>query len=109
MDLLQQLQWRYAVKLFDGNRRTSDEDIETLVAATHLAPSAAGLQPYKLVLVQNRELLAKLADHSMMNKDKINKITAVQYFKVTSEKKRAQRAPKYAANVNMIEMVTPTV
>jgi nitroreductase len=72
MDLLQQLQWRYAVKLFDGNRRTSDEDIETLVAATHLSPSAAGLQPYKLVHVQNRELLAKLADHSMMNKDKIN-------------------------------------
>lgn len=72
MDLLQQLQWRYAVKQFDGTRRTSQEMIESLIAAAHLSPSAAGLQPYKLVLVQNRELLGRLAEHSMMNKDKIN-------------------------------------
>ena len=71
MDLLQQLQWRYAVKQFDGTRRTSQEMIESLIAAAHLSPSAAGLQPYKLVLVQNRELLGRLAEHSMMNKDKI--------------------------------------
>jgi len=71
MDLLQQLHWRYAVKLFDGNGLTSNEAIATLVAATHLSPSAAGLQPYKLVLVQNRELLGRLAEHSMMNKEKI--------------------------------------
>jgi nitroreductase/dihydropteridine reductase len=71
MDLLQQLQWRYAVRQFDGTRCTSHELIETLVAATHLSPSAAGLQPYRLVLIENRAVLGTLAEHSMMNKDKI--------------------------------------
>jgi nitroreductase len=82
MDLLEQLQWRYAVKLFDGSSHTSNEVIETLVAAAHLSPSAAGLQPYKLVLVQNRELLGRLAEHSMMNKDKINSADGLFVFAI---------------------------
>jgi nitroreductase/dihydropteridine reductase len=72
MDLLEQLQWRYAVKQFKGAGHTDPAVVESLIEATRLSPSAAGLQPYHLVLVSNRELLARLADHAMMNKDKIN-------------------------------------
>jgi len=52
--------WRYATKKFDASKKVSDEDLETLKEAVRLSASSYGLQPYKVIFVENPELRAKL-------------------------------------------------
>ncbi len=58
--LLEQLNWRYAVKKYDPTRTVSAADWETLENAMLLAPSSYGLQPYKFIIVTDPEMKAKL-------------------------------------------------
>jgi len=52
--------WRYATKKFDATKKISNEDLETLKEAIRLSSSSYGLQPYKVLIVENPELRAKL-------------------------------------------------
>ncbi|WP_293873099.1 NAD(P)H-dependent oxidoreductase [Flavobacterium sp.] len=52
--------WRYATKKFDTSKKVSKEDLETLKEAIKLSASSYGLQPYKVIFVENSELRAKL-------------------------------------------------
>ncbi len=58
--ILEQLNWRYAVKKFDAIRKVSDEDWNMLEQSLILAPSSFGLQPYKFVVVTDDKLKAEL-------------------------------------------------
>jgi len=62
MSLVQKLQWRSAVKKFDTSKKISAEQIEELKSAIQLAPSSAGLQSYKVILVQDPETRQKLRE-----------------------------------------------
>ncbi|SHJ07720.1 NAD(P)H-dependent oxidoreductase [Flavobacterium terrae] len=52
--------WRYATKKFDASKKISDTDLEVLKEAIRLSSSSYGLQPYKVLIVENPELRAKL-------------------------------------------------
>ena len=52
--------WRYANKKFDASKKISTEDLNTLKEAIRISPSSYGLQPYKVIIVENPELRAKL-------------------------------------------------
>ncbi len=54
--ILEQLNWRYAVKKFDSTKRVSNEDWNILEQSLILAPSSYGLQPYKFVVVTDENL-----------------------------------------------------
>ena len=58
--ILQQLQWRYAVKKFDPIKKISAEDWNLLEESLRLSPSSYGLQPWKFIIVQNLEVRKKL-------------------------------------------------
>ncbi len=58
--LLEQLNWRYATKQFDPNRKISASDWTTLEEALRLTPSSGGLQPWKFVVVTDPAVRAKL-------------------------------------------------
>ena len=62
---IEQLEWRYAVKKFDSGKILSEEKIKKLKQAFNLTASSYGLQPIKMVVVQNKELQAKLVPVSM--------------------------------------------
>ncbi len=64
MDLIQQLNWRYATKGYDASKKLSAEQVATLKEVLRLSPSSYGLQPYKFVHVKNPELRAKLREVS---------------------------------------------
>lgn len=63
-DILNDLNWRYAVKKFDSERLLSAEKIERLKKAFNLTATSYGLQPIRLVVLQNKELQKKLVTHS---------------------------------------------
>ena len=52
--------WRYATKKFDATKKISSEDLNTLKEAIRLSSSSYGLQPYKVIIVENPELRAKI-------------------------------------------------
>lgn len=58
--ILESLNWRYATKIYDKNRKISAEDWETLEDALTLAPSSFGLQPYKFIVITDEKLREKL-------------------------------------------------
>jgi len=60
MNILKSLNWRYATKKFDTTRKVSSTDLEILKEAVRLSASSFGLQPYKVINVEDRELREKL-------------------------------------------------
>jgi nitroreductase len=54
MNLIQKLNWRYATKKFDVERKLSDTQVGDLVEAFRLTPSSYGLQPWTLILVTKK-------------------------------------------------------
>lgn len=52
--------WRYATKKFDAARKISTEDFNALKEAIQLSTSSYGLQPYKVFVIENPELRAKI-------------------------------------------------
>ena len=52
--------WRYATKKFDSTKKISTEDLNSLKEAIRLSSSSYGLQPYKIFIVENPELRAKI-------------------------------------------------
>lgn len=52
--------WRYATKKFDASKKISNEDLDILKEAVRLSASSYGLQPYKVIFVDNPNLRAQL-------------------------------------------------
>ncbi|SEM20288.1 Nitroreductase [bacterium A37T11] len=59
MQLLESLKWRYATKKMNG-QRVPQEKIDYILEAAYLAPTSSGTQPYRVIVVTNRELLEKI-------------------------------------------------
>ncbi len=64
MGVVDNLKWRYATKRFNKNKKIPTEEIEYLKEAVSLIPSSNGLQPYKVLIVENKELREKLREAS---------------------------------------------
>ncbi len=64
MNIIQSLEWRYACKKFDSTKSLSTKEIDTLTQAFNLTATSFGLQPVKLIIIQNKELQNKLVAHS---------------------------------------------
>lgn len=58
--LLEQLNWRYATKQFDPQRKISTQDWATLEDVLLLTPSSGGLQPWKFIVVTDPATRARL-------------------------------------------------
>jgi len=61
MSLIEDLKWRHAVKAYDPEKKVSQEDIDKIVEAARLAPTSSGLQPFKVLVVENQALKEELA------------------------------------------------
>jgi nitroreductase len=58
--ILDSLNWRYATKAYDKTRKISPEDWATLEQSIALAPSSFGIQPYKLLVIDDAETRERL-------------------------------------------------
>lgn len=59
MSLIEDLNWRYATKKMNGNTVPQDK-VDYILEAARLAPSSSGLQPYRIFVIKNKELLEKI-------------------------------------------------
>lgn len=71
MGFLEKLNWRYAVKKFNGNL-ISSESLSQILEAVQMAPSASGLQPYHIIVIRDQKLREKLFEYAKGNPKIIN-------------------------------------
>lgn len=60
MSFISQLNWRYATKIFDANKKVSAENFSKILEAIKLAPTSFGVQPFHVVNVIDSEKRAEL-------------------------------------------------
>lgn len=63
--VLQALKWRYAVKKFDTDKRLPQDKISILKEAFDLTATSYGLQPVRLVIIEDKPLQEALVEASM--------------------------------------------
>lgn len=59
MDLIENLNWRYATKRMNG-QSVPKENLQVILDAIRLAPSSAGIQPYHVIVVEDKEMLKRI-------------------------------------------------
>jgi nitroreductase len=62
MNVINSLEWRYATKKFNPAKKLSNQQIDTLKNAFNLTPTSFGLQPLKLIVIENKELQEKVIE-----------------------------------------------
>jgi len=63
MQLIDDLNWRYATKKY-SNKKVADENIEKIVEAINLSASSCGMQTYRLFVIENPEIRKQLGEGS---------------------------------------------
>ncbi|WP_196893423.1 NAD(P)H-dependent oxidoreductase [Aureivirga marina] len=99
MNIIESLKWRAAVRNFNSAKKVSQKDVETLVEAGNLTATSMGLQPFKIIVLNNEEIQQKLVPFSYNQKQvadashilifaietEINQQTIENYFQRTIE------------------------
>ncbi len=60
MDFLQMMQQRYTCKHYDPAKKVAKADLEAILEAGRLSPSAVNLQPWRFIIIEKPEDKAKL-------------------------------------------------
>ncbi|MBY0385697.1 NAD(P)H-dependent oxidoreductase [bacterium] len=102
--LQQALNWRYAVKKFDPQKKVSDKDWQVLENSLVLAPSSYGLQPWKFLVVQNPQLRTQLREASWGQ----SQVTDCSHYVVLTYKKKMDEAhvQKYVDRIAFVRGVS---
>lgn len=99
--LIDNLQWRYAVKKYNPAKVVSENDLAHLKKAIQYSASSVGLQPYRVLVIADKEVKAKLAEHSFGNKDSILNASHVFVFAVLADADATDVA-KYMENISAV-------
>lgn len=81
MSFIDQLNWRYATKRMAADKVVPQEKIDAIVEAIRLSASSYGLQPYNVLVIQDKDVLAKIQPVAY-NQPQITEATAVIVFAV---------------------------
>ncbi|WP_411167614.1 NAD(P)H-dependent oxidoreductase [Clostridium sp. MB05] len=60
-EILNALNFRYACKEFDKNKKIKDEDLRLILESGRLSPSSIGIEPWKFLVITNEALKDELA------------------------------------------------
>ncbi|MBC3796824.1 NAD(P)H-dependent oxidoreductase [Acetobacterium tundrae] len=55
---------RYACKGYDPEKKVSEEDFKVIMEAARLSPSSMGLEPWKFVLLNNKDIKEKIRPYA---------------------------------------------
>lgn len=61
MSLIENLNWRHAVKAYNPTKKVSEENVDKIVEAARLTPTSSGLQPFRAIVIRDAEIKKKLA------------------------------------------------
>jgi nitroreductase len=79
MNIIEKLNWRYATKKFDSSYKLNESEVELVKSVIQLSPASYGLQPYKVLIVNNPDVREKLKEVSW-NQPQITDSSALLVF-----------------------------
>jgi len=53
--IIEAYNYRHACKVFDADKKISDEDFSFILETARLSPSSFGFEPWKFLIVQNMD------------------------------------------------------
>lgn len=80
MSITTALHWRYAAKRMNGTK-IPKEKLDLILDAISLAPTSFGLQPYSILVIENKAMLEKIKPIAM-NQPQITEASALLVFVV---------------------------
>lgn len=103
-EILNMLDWRYAVKKFDATKKVSDSDWKVLEESLVKSPSSYGLQPWKFLIVQDPHIREQLKPVSCNQ----SQVTDCSHYVVMLYKKKMDVAfiDKYIQRIAQVRGVT---
>ncbi|MDT0686073.1 NAD(P)H-dependent oxidoreductase [Autumnicola psychrophila] len=57
---IEDLKWRYATKKFDSKKKINSTDLDKILKSIQLSASSYGMQPYKILIIEDQEIKEKL-------------------------------------------------
>ncbi len=73
----QLLNERHSCKMFDSHYEFSSEELEEIVEIARLSPSSYNTQPWRFVMVTNKDVKKQIAAHSYFNEEMIKSASAL--------------------------------
>lgn len=104
MSLIKNLNNRYATKLFDPTKKVAEADMEKLLESIRLSASSMGLQPYKVLVVEDPKIRAELRT-AAYGQSQITDASAILVFAVNFEA-NDKTADDFIANIALTRNVT---
>lgn len=98
------LNWRYATKAYDANKKLTEDQVNTLIESIRLSPSSYGLQPYKVIGVETPEIREKLKA-AAWNQTQITDASQLLVFTVPTNLSD-QHVDTFIENVSKTRVVT---
>jgi nitroreductase len=94
---LKNLNWRYATKKFNPNKKIQAKDLDEILEATRLSPSSFGIQPWKMIVISNPKIKEELKPHAYGQ----DQITSCSHLIVLAAKKGLSKEDieKYAQEI----------
>jgi len=88
MNLLDDLNWRYACKWMNSEQ-IDDDKISTILEAIRLAPTSMGLQLFKVLIIKNKNLIDRIFNEAATRQKMLNGCSCLlifaAYTKLTKE------------------------
>ncbi|APC47206.1 NAD(P)H-dependent oxidoreductase [Virgibacillus halodenitrificans] len=84
--------FRHATKLYDPNRKISDNDFKFILEAGRLSPSSLGSEPWKFLIVQSPELRNKLME---VAPGAVEKLKSASHFVILLARKNVRYDSNY--------------
>jgi nitroreductase len=79
MDVIEALNWRYATKTFNQDKKVSSDKLEIILEAFNLTATSYGLQPIKLLVIEDKKLQSELVSFTM-NQEQVAQASHVLVF-----------------------------
>lgn len=96
MNLIDKLNWRYATKRMNGTK-VSQEKVDNILEAIRLAPTSFGLQPFKVIVIEDTALREKIYNEACQQ-PQIKEGSHVLVF-AANKKVTAEQVDDYMNNI----------
>lgn len=77
--------WRVAVKTFDIEKKISEVDFTTILNIGRYSPSSFGLEPWKIIVVQDKDIRLKISEFASGAKNQLSTASHFVIFTVTTD------------------------
>lgn len=92
---LKAMNFRFATKEYDPNRKISEDDFNYILEAGRLSPSSLGSEPWRFLVVQDREVREKMIE---VSPGAVEKLKAASHFVIILSRKGVSYDSKYLQN-----------